>query len=160
VHRLRLSTPVSSLLWQSEIIMIHLKLKTKLNSMAWVREWTIPTERPPVVGEVIANFLRIEGATWSAWRILRPYSLLSRQDPLLFFQVAPQLYSGGRVDPVPDPILFFLVVPGMEPGPPDLSQELWPLDQLKLTKTIFICKRIPVNLLALFAELASSLKYN
>jgi hypothetical protein len=27
------------------------------------------TERPPLVGEVIASFLRIESATWSAWRI-------------------------------------------------------------------------------------------
>jgi hypothetical protein len=42
--------------------------KLKLNSMVWVRERTIPTERPPLVGEVIANFLWIEGATWS-WRI-------------------------------------------------------------------------------------------
>jgi hypothetical protein len=30
--------------------------KTKLNSMVWVRERTIPTEWPPLVGEVIANF--------------------------------------------------------------------------------------------------------
>jgi hypothetical protein len=30
--------------------------KTKLNSMVWDREQTIPTERPPIVGEVIANF--------------------------------------------------------------------------------------------------------
>ena len=37
------------------------KLKTKLNSVALVRERTIPTERPPPVGEVSANFLRIEG---------------------------------------------------------------------------------------------------
>jgi hypothetical protein len=28
----------------------------KLNSMIRVRERTIPTERPPLVGEVIANF--------------------------------------------------------------------------------------------------------
>jgi hypothetical protein len=28
----------------------------KLNSMVWVRERTIPTERPPLVSEVIANF--------------------------------------------------------------------------------------------------------
>jgi hypothetical protein len=28
----------------------------KLNSMVWVHERTIPTERPPLVGEVIANF--------------------------------------------------------------------------------------------------------
>jgi hypothetical protein len=31
-------------------------LKLKLISMVWVRERTIPTERPPLVGEVIANF--------------------------------------------------------------------------------------------------------
>jgi hypothetical protein len=30
--------------------------KRKLNSMVWVRERTIPTKRPPLVGEVIANF--------------------------------------------------------------------------------------------------------
>jgi hypothetical protein len=27
----------------------------KKNSMVWVRERTIPTERPPLVGEVISN---------------------------------------------------------------------------------------------------------
>jgi hypothetical protein len=31
-------------------------LKTKTNSAIWVRERTIPTERPPLVGEVSANF--------------------------------------------------------------------------------------------------------
>jgi hypothetical protein len=38
---------------------------------------------------------------------LRPYSLFSRQEPLLIYQVAPQLYSRGWVDPVPDPLLLF-----------------------------------------------------
>jgi hypothetical protein len=33
-----------------------IKLKKKLNSMVWVRERTIPTEQPPLVGEVISNF--------------------------------------------------------------------------------------------------------
>jgi hypothetical protein len=66
------------------------------------------------------QLLRIKGATWSTWRIPRPYSRFSRQEPLLFYQVAPQLYSRGWVDPVPDPLLFFLVVLGIEPGPPDL----------------------------------------
>ena len=32
------------------------ELKLKLNSVALVRERTIPTERPPPVGEVCANF--------------------------------------------------------------------------------------------------------
>jgi hypothetical protein len=92
----------------------------KLNSMVWVREWTIPTERPPLVSEVITNIY--------GWRVLRgqrdgflwPYSRFSRQEPLLFYQVAPQLYSRGWVDPVSDPLLFFLVVSGIEPGPPYL----------------------------------------
>ena len=38
-----------------------MSLAKKLNSVALVRERTIPTERPPPVGEVSANFLRIEG---------------------------------------------------------------------------------------------------
>jgi hypothetical protein len=77
------------------------------NSMVWVRERTISTERPPLVGEVIANFLRRGGATWSAWRIPTAVFSVSRQEPLLFYQVAPQLYSRSWVDPVPDPLLFF-----------------------------------------------------
>jgi hypothetical protein len=32
------------------------KLKKELNSLALVRKQTIPTERPPHVGEVSANF--------------------------------------------------------------------------------------------------------
>jgi hypothetical protein len=35
---------------------LKLVLKLKLNSVALVRERTIPTERPPPVGEVSANF--------------------------------------------------------------------------------------------------------
>jgi hypothetical protein len=31
-------------------------IQKKTNSMVWVRERTIPTERPQLVGEVIANF--------------------------------------------------------------------------------------------------------
>jgi hypothetical protein len=52
----------------------------KLNSMVWVRERTIPTERPPLVDEVIANFLRIEGSTCQRDGSLRPYSRFSRQE--------------------------------------------------------------------------------
>jgi hypothetical protein len=39
------------------------------NSVALAHERTIPTERPPLVGEVSANFLRKEGVAWSARRI-------------------------------------------------------------------------------------------
>jgi hypothetical protein len=43
---------------------------------------------------------------------LRPYSRFSRQEPLPFYQVAPQLYSRGWMDPVPDPLLLFVVKSG------------------------------------------------
>jgi hypothetical protein len=98
-------------------------IKTKLNSMvlsprANYTDWTTAACR-----RSDCQLLRIKGATWSAWRIptAGPYSRFSRQEPLLFCQVAPQLYSRGWVDPVPDPLLFFFwLVPGIEPGPPDL----------------------------------------
>jgi hypothetical protein len=62
--------------------------------------------------------LRIEGATWSVWRI--PTAVRSRY---FFFQVAPQLYSRGRADTVTDPLfLRKLVAPGIDPEPLDL----WP----------------------------------
>jgi hypothetical protein len=38
--------------------------------MALVHKRTMLTERPPLVGEVSANILRIEGVAWSAQRIL------------------------------------------------------------------------------------------
>jgi hypothetical protein len=38
----------------SKIFTLYKQKQT--NSMVWVREWTIPTERPPLIGEVIANF--------------------------------------------------------------------------------------------------------
>jgi hypothetical protein len=42
-----------------------------------------------------------------------------------FFQVAPQLDSRGRVDPVPDPLLSEnLVAPGIELGPLDPRVEI------------------------------------
>ena len=39
-----------------EIVEIIIYNKTKLNSVALVRTRTIPTERPPPVGEVSVNF--------------------------------------------------------------------------------------------------------
>jgi hypothetical protein len=96
-------------------------IKLKKNSMVWVRERTIPTQRPPLVGEVRVPRGQSDGSR-------RPYSRFSRQEPLLFYQVAPQLYSRDWVGPVPDPLLLF-VVPGNRSRDPCIcSQELWPLD--------------------------------
>jgi hypothetical protein len=46
----------------------HVAKKKKLNSVALDRKRNIPTERPPLVGEV-CQLLRVEGAAWSAQRI-------------------------------------------------------------------------------------------
>jgi hypothetical protein len=105
--------------------------KFKLNFVALVRERTIPTERPPLVGEVNANFLRIEGVAWSAQRIptVVNRSFLDRSC-YFSFQIDPQLYSRGWVDPVTDPLL--LRKSGSAGNRTwDLwicSQKLWPLD--------------------------------
>jgi hypothetical protein len=57
------------------------------------------------------QLLRIEGATWTD-PYVRILGFLDRSR-YFFYQVAPQLYSRGWVDPVADPLLFFfLVVPG------------------------------------------------
>jgi hypothetical protein len=79
----------------------------KKNSMIWVSERTIPTEPPLLVGEVIANFCGYKVPRGQRDGSLRPYSRFSRQEALLFYKVAPQLYSRGWVDTVPDPLLFF-----------------------------------------------------
>jgi hypothetical protein len=80
---------------------------TRLNPMVWVRERTIPTERPQLVSEVIENFCGEKMPRGLRDGFLRPYSRFSRQEPLLFYQVTPQLYSRGWVDPVSDPLHFF-----------------------------------------------------
>jgi hypothetical protein len=78
--------------------------------------------------EVIANFCGYRVPRGQRDGSLRPDSRFSRQEPLLFYKVAPQLYSRGWVDTVPDPLLFF-VVPGNRTRDPCIcSQELWPLD--------------------------------
>jgi hypothetical protein len=73
-------------------VMLYSPTELKKNSVAWVRERTIPTERPPHDGDVRANFLRIKIATWSAWRIPngRIFGFLDRS-LYFFFQAAPQL---------------------------------------------------------------------
>jgi hypothetical protein len=58
--------------------------KTKLNSVAWVRERTIPNEWSPLVGEVRACFWGQRASRGQSDGFLRPYSRLSRPEPLLF----------------------------------------------------------------------------
>jgi hypothetical protein len=72
-----------------------ISLRHKNNSVASIRERTIPTERPSLVSDVSANFLRIEGAMVS---VTNPYGrILGFLDRSRYycFQVAPRLYSRG-----------------------------------------------------------------
>jgi hypothetical protein len=66
--------------------------KTKLRGLSPRANYT---ERPPLVGEAIANFCGYRVTRGERDGTLRPYSRFSRQEPLLFYQVAPQLYSRG-----------------------------------------------------------------
>jgi hypothetical protein len=94
------------------IFLWHLKTsdsmsKKKNPSMASVHERTIPTERLPLVADISANILpdrgcRVLSATDPHCHIL---NFLDRSHYYVF-QVAPQLYSRGWVDPVPDPLLL------------------------------------------------------
>jgi hypothetical protein len=98
--------------------------------MAWVCEQTIPTELPPLVGEVSADFYPIEGAKCSTWHFYgRILGFLDRSRYFIF-QVASQLYSRGWVDPVSDSIhLKKSDIAGNRTR--DIwicRQELWPLD--------------------------------
>jgi hypothetical protein len=125
--------------------------------MSWVRERTMPTERPPLVGEVCANFFAVRGClvvnpTDSHGSILR----FLDQNRCYFFQVAPQLYRRGWVDPVPDTLLL----KKCRKWNLDLwvcSQELWPLDHrgghqvkvkvtLQLTVSQSLCQGIEPTL--------------
>jgi hypothetical protein len=84
----------------------HLKTKTKLHGLSQRANYTNRVNAACRRSD--CQLVRIEGATWLAWRIPPVvFSRFSRQEPLLFYQVAPQLYSQGWVDPVPDPLLFF-----------------------------------------------------
>jgi hypothetical protein len=71
------------------------KLKTKLHSVALARERAMPTERPPLVGEVVPTFAdrgcRVVSATVPTVVSL---GFLDRSRYYLF-QVAPQLSSRG-----------------------------------------------------------------
>jgi hypothetical protein len=93
------------------------------NSVAWVLERTIPIERPPLVGQVSANFLRIEGC--SVVSALDPYGrnlgFLDRSRCCFSFKQL--LTCTHEAEWTPFQIHYFsenLVASGIEPGPLDL----------------------------------------
>jgi hypothetical protein len=93
----------------------------RTNSMALVRERTIPSNRHLLV-KLVPTFAdrgcRVVSATDPHGRILGSLD----RSRYYFFHVAPQLYSRGWVDPVADPLLARKSALWI------CSQELWPLD--------------------------------
>jgi hypothetical protein len=86
----------------------------------WWKVETTPTFRH-VINELYQPSLSAKWLpTFCGWRVpcgqrdgsLWPYSRFYRQEQLFFYQVAPQLYSRGWVDPVPDPLLILLAALG------------------------------------------------
>jgi hypothetical protein len=77
----------------------------QLNFVAFVRERNIRTMQPPLVGKLVPTFAdrwcHVVSATDLCGRIL---GLLDRSR-YSFFQVAPQLYTRGWVDPISHPPL-------------------------------------------------------
>jgi hypothetical protein len=59
-------------------------ISNKLNFVAWDRTRTLPTERPPLVGEHSANVCREKVPRGQRDESLWPYFRLSRPQPLLF----------------------------------------------------------------------------
>jgi hypothetical protein len=74
--------------------------------MAWVRKWTIPTERPRLSAKLVPTF--VDRGCHVVSVIVLCGRILGFLDwsHYFFFQVATQLYSWGWVDPVPDPLLL------------------------------------------------------
>jgi hypothetical protein len=70
--------------------------------MVRVRERTIPTERPPLVGEVIANFSGYRVPRGQRDGSLRPYSQFPRQEPLLLIIItlSAGIFKGPEIWPL------------------------------------------------------------
>jgi hypothetical protein len=79
------------------------KVKPKLNSVAWVRERTILTRRPPVVVKLVPNFADRGCPVLS---LTDPYDriLFCRPEPLLFLSSSSSIVltrlSGSRSRPI------------------------------------------------------------
>jgi hypothetical protein len=104
--------------------------KIKTNFVALVRERTIPTERPLLVGEVSANFCWQRVPRGQSNGSQQSYSRLSRLELLPFLSSSSSILLTRLNGPVPDPLL--LRKSGSAGNrTQDLwicKQELWPLD--------------------------------
>jgi hypothetical protein len=95
-------------LQQSAAIQMERFGNSKIKTTPWplVRKPTIP-ERPPHVGEVSANFLRIEGVAWSAQRIPSAINSVFLTGAATFsFKQFLNYHHEAEWTPVPDPLVL------------------------------------------------------
>jgi hypothetical protein len=102
---------------------INLLTKLKLNSVALVREWTIPTKRPPLVGEVVPTFADRGCRVISATDFHRSWSRFSWPEPLLFLPSSSSVVLTRLSGPCsrPAPSQKILKRRESNPGPLDLT---------------------------------------
>jgi hypothetical protein len=96
-----------SILWH----LVHIvTTKLKINSVAWVREELYRPSDRSLSAKLVSTFAdrgsHVVSVTDPYDRIL---GFLDRSR-YFFFQVAPQLYSRGWVNPVPDPLLLLFMI--------------------------------------------------
>jgi hypothetical protein len=99
-----------------ETMLAYFKNQTKTNSVALVRKRTIPTERPRLVGEVSANFCGQRVSRGQRNGSPRPYSRVSRPEPLLFLPSSSWIVLEAAWTPFQIHFSENLVGPGIEPG--------------------------------------------
>jgi hypothetical protein len=94
------------IIWEICYIMLVLNIK-KQTPWPLVRKRTIPTERPPLVGEIYCQLLRIEGCrVVSAADPLRSLISVFWTGAATFLSSSALFYPHkGWVDPIPDPLL-------------------------------------------------------
>jgi hypothetical protein len=97
---------VTNILFSIRVMLLMIIITITIKKLRGLNPRSNYTERPPLVGDVSANFCgwgcHMVSVTDSYGRII---GLLDRSR-YFFVQVAPQLYSRGWVDAVPDPLFL------------------------------------------------------
>jgi hypothetical protein len=99
----------------------------KKNSVHWVRERTMSTKRPSLVGEVCANFCRPRVPRGQRDRSLWLYSRFYKPEPPLFPSSSSSIVLTRLSEPRSRPTASWKIWRESNPDLWICSQELWPL---------------------------------